>query len=276
MTHAEIGRAVDWAAAEGWNPGLHDADCFAMVDAEGFIGGLLDGELVSSISVVNYDPSFAFLGFYIVQPSVRGRGHGLSTWQAGIAHAGSRVIGLDGVVAQQENYRRSGFALAYRNIRYGGIARVPRGKPRDGCRVLPATDVPIASLLAYDRIGFPAPRPAFLKTWLTAPDHVARVLTRDGALAGLAVARPCRKGVKVGPLFADDDASAEALFAAVTIGFAAGTELFLDVPEINAAAVALAESAGLTPVFETARMYRGAPRAIDISRVFGVTSFELG
>ena len=37
-----------------------------------------------------------------------------------IAHAGTRVVGLDGVVAQQQNYRKSGFALAYANIRYGG------------------------------------------------------------------------------------------------------------------------------------------------------------
>ena len=34
--------------------------------------------------------------------------------------------GLDGVVAQQANYRKSGFALAYANIRYGGtIAASP-------------------------------------------------------------------------------------------------------------------------------------------------------
>ncbi len=31
-----------------------------------------------------------------------------------------RTIGLDGVLAQQENYRKSGFQLAYRNIRYCG------------------------------------------------------------------------------------------------------------------------------------------------------------
>lgn len=26
MTKADIGLAIDWAAGEGWNPGLHDAD----------------------------------------------------------------------------------------------------------------------------------------------------------------------------------------------------------------------------------------------------------
>jgi hypothetical protein len=31
------------------------------------------------------------------------------------------TIGLDGVVAQQGNYLKSGFQLAYRNIRYQGV-----------------------------------------------------------------------------------------------------------------------------------------------------------
>ena len=52
--------------------------------------------------------------------------------------------------------------------------------------------------------------------------------------------------------------------------------LFLDVPEPNAAAVALAQAAGMAPVFETARMYTRPPPPVRAERVFGVTSFELG
>jgi len=33
---------------------------------------------------------------------------------------------------------------------------------------------------------------------------------------------------------------------------------------------------GLAPVFEAARMYLGVPPPVDIAKVFGVTSFELG
>src|ERR1700754_4064587 len=120
MRPDEIPLAVDWAAAEGWNPGLADAACFATVDPQGFLIGELDGEMAATISCVNYNDSFAFLGFYIVRADLRGRGHGLRIWQQAIPHAGPRVIGLDGVVAQQGNYRKSGFALAYANIRYGG------------------------------------------------------------------------------------------------------------------------------------------------------------
>src|ERR671935_2946962 len=120
MRPAEVAIALDWAAAEGWNPGLADAACFASVDRDGFLIGELDGTAAATISCLNYDDRFAFLGFYIVRADLRGRGYGLRIWNAAIAHAGARTIGLDGVVAQQDNYRKSGFSLAYRNIRFGG------------------------------------------------------------------------------------------------------------------------------------------------------------
>jgi len=68
----EISIAVDWAAAEGWNPGLGDAACFAIPDAKGFFVGEIDGEPVATISCVNFDDRFAFLGFYIVRSGFRG------------------------------------------------------------------------------------------------------------------------------------------------------------------------------------------------------------
>ena len=115
--------------AEGWNPGLADDACFASVDPEGFFIAELDGEPVAIVSCVNYDARFAFLGFYIVRADLRGKGYGLRIWNAAIAHAGPRVIGLDGVVAQQDNYRKSGFRLAYANVRYGGTVAAPAAPP---------------------------------------------------------------------------------------------------------------------------------------------------
>ncbi len=112
---------VEWAAQEGWNPGLTDADCFYAADPAGFLVGRLGDEPIGCISVVRYEPAFAFLGFYIVKPEQRGRGHGFRLWQAGMARLNDRVVGLDGVIAQQENYKKSGFVLAHRNIRFGGV-----------------------------------------------------------------------------------------------------------------------------------------------------------
>ena len=272
MRPDEISIAVNWAAAEGWNPGLADDACFAAVDPEGFFIGELDGFPAGTVSCVNYSASFAFLGFYIVRPDLRGRGYGLSLWRAAIAHAGARVIGLDGVVAQQQNYRSSGFELAYANVRYGGTVTVPHARQPG---VIALTEVSLATVAAYDATVFPAPRTAFLRAWIGSPGHVGCALVRDGGLAGWGVIRPCRKGRKIGPLVADDRATAEVVLSAL-LASAGGGEIFLDVPSINRDAVALGQGLGLAPVFETARMYTGAIPPLRLERVFGVTTFELG
>jgi len=269
MKPDEVALAVEWAAAEGWNPGFADAACFAAVDPGGFLIGEYQGKPASTISVVNYN-GFAFLGFYIVRPDLRGRGLGYRTWQAGIAHAGARTMGLDGVVAQQDNYRKSGFAFAYNNVRYGGV---PRGVSAPSATV-PLGDVPIELIERDDATVFPAKRGSFLRSWISAPGHYGRALLRDQKLAAWGVIRPCRRGRKIGPLVADDRAAAETIFADL-VGRDEG-EVFLDVPQVNRDAVALAVAAGLSPVFETARMYSGPIRPLAVERIFGVTTFELG
>ncbi len=86
MTKQDIKTAIDWAAAEGWNPGLHDAESFYAADPSGFLIGEIDGEPVSTLSAVKYGNSFGFMGFYIVKPTYRGKGYGIQLWNAGIKY----------------------------------------------------------------------------------------------------------------------------------------------------------------------------------------------
>lgn len=272
MTPAEVALAVDWAAAEGWNPGLDDVPCFLAEDPGGFLMAFVDGEPAACISVVNYGETFGFLGFYICRPGLRGRGIGYRLWQAGMARHGARVVGLDGVVDQQANYRKSGFELAFRNIRYTGVPVVAApGDPRL-VRIGPAE---ADAVLAYDRPFFPAPREAFLRCWLGGSSRTGWALIEDGAVTGYGIVRKCRDGGKIGPLFADDETRADLLFRRLAASMP-GEALSLDTPEPNAQAVTLAARYGLTPSFETARMYRGPAPDLPLPRLFGITTFELG
>ncbi|CAH2400084.1 GNAT family N-acetyltransferase [Mesorhizobium ventifaucium] len=262
---------VDWAAVEGWNPGLGDAVAFHAADPEGFIGAFVDGEMVAGISAVAYGEDFGFIGLYICRPDRRGEGHGKAVWDAGMARLGDRTIGLDGVVEQQANYRSMGFVPAYRTIRFVGSPNGP-AEVDSGIRAIGPELVP--DVLDYDSRFFPAPRRSFLKHWLR-PPHVALAIVRDGAIEGYGVARRCREGCKIGPLFANSLEAASRLFAA--LAHRSGPEdVHLDVPETSGSFAALLSSAGLQPGFETARMYRGKAPQLAQSGVFAITTLELG
>lgn len=273
MSLDEVPLAIEWAAQEGWNPGLHDAETFPAADRQGFFVGALEGEPVASISVVKYEPGFAFLGLYIVRPEWRGRGLGWALWQHGMASASGRQVGLDGVVEQQPNYRKSGFELAWRNVRHEG--RGGASAP-DDARVVDLAAVPFDAVCAYDNAYFPAERTSFLRAWLTQPDAAARGWVEDGRLQGYGLIRRCRSGWKIGPLFAEREHIAECLFLALCARASVEEPVYLDLPEANAAAVALAKRHHMRMVFETARMYTGQPPAVNMRGLYGVTTFELG
>lgn len=273
MRRDEVDLAVEWAAREGWNPGLRDAEVFHATDPDGFHVGLLDGEPVATISAVKYADSFAFVGFYIVAPEQRGNGYGLRAWNEAMATLRGRNAGLDGVVDQQANYRKSGFRLAYRNVRYQGSVASDHVDDRG---IVPLSALPFDAICRYDRAFFPAARDTFLRRWVAQPDYAGAAIVRDGAIAGYGVIRPCRSGYKIGPLFADAPAGAEQLFTALCARAAAGAAVFLDIPETNAEAVALVQRHGMNAAFETARMYTGEFPDLPLARLYGVTTFELG
>ena len=273
----EMDLPIRWAAKEGWNPGRRDGAAFHAADPEGFLVAELAGRPIGVISAVKTGARFGFLGFYIVAPEERGKGYGMALWRAAMSRLEGRAVGLDGVLAQQANYAKSGFVLAHRNVRHGGLA--PSREAAEAADLAPglrpAEAASFAELAAYDAVHFGCERATFLRAWLALPESRTRVLRRGGAIVGYGVARRCGEGVKIGPLFADDEAAADVLFGALA-GLAPGEIVFLDTPEPNAAAVSLARRRGLGPVFETARMYRGPAPALPLDRIYGITSFELG
>lgn len=273
MDRADLDVAVSWAAKEGWNPGRADAECFYAADPSGFFMGYLGEEPVASISAVKYGKSFGFVGFYIVKEEHRGKGFGWRIWQRAMESLAGRIVGLDGVVAQQDNYRKTGFSLGYNNIRFEGVGG---GLPSEDRDIVSLQSLPFDAVAAYDAPFFPDDRKRFLQRWITQPGSVALGLCEHGTLRGYGVARPCVNGWKIGPLFADEPKGADKLMHALRARTPHGAPIFLDVPEVNEAALDLARRLKMTKTFETARMYRGRPPEIPLDRLYGVTTFELG
>lgn len=276
MTRQEVDILVDWAVQEGWNPGLHDAEIFWQTDPQGFIAAERAGEMIGGGAIIAYEGRFGFMGFFIMQPAWRGQGLGNRLWQYRKQTLLARLtppplIGMDGVFAMQAYYASGGFQLFTRDLRFEGVGVAAALADE----LVPLSSVPFEQVLAYDTAHFPAPRPTFLQQWIVQPDSRALGAVHDGAVRGYGVVRACRQGYKIGPLFAADAATAEALFCGLG-DYAPGAPLFLDVPEINAAALALARRHHMREVFGCARMYLGSPPDLPQAEIFGVTTFELG
>jgi GNAT superfamily N-acetyltransferase len=276
LRRTELDIVLDWAAAEGWNPGLHDADAFWAADPEGFIGMEIDDQLVGSASIVSYGAKLGFVGLFIVCPEWRRRGLGTEFWNFFIKRLVERLeagapASLDGVFDMQAYYARSGFTFSHRNLRMEGV-----GKASEISTVLvELSTLPFRDVLQYDQAHFGMERAEFLKHWINPPGGYGLTIPLEGGIAGYGVIRPCRKGFKIGPLFANDLDTAELLFAGLA-DHAAGSPIFLDVPENNPKALELAAKHGLKECFGCARMSTGLLPAIPWHNVYGVTTFELG
>ena len=281
MTRSEVDELVSWAAQEGWNPGLHDAELFWATDPDAFIAADLNGEMIGGGAITAYNGEFGFMGFFIVRPEFRGQGLGNTLWHARRQRLLNRLgpgttIGMDGVFDMQSYYAKGGFVFAHRDMRFQAeIPDPPAAAPTDNPNIVPLANVPFEQLLAYDRTCFPAPRPNFLRGWIAQPDALALGNMADGQLNGYGVVRRCGEGCKIGPLFANDAQIANALYSQLA-QFAAGGPLFLDIPENNPAALALVAQHKMVEVFGCARMYLGEAPEIAHERIFGVTTFELG
>ena len=269
---------IEWAAAEGWNPGISDLDAFYAADSDGFFMAWLNGQPVASISVVKYGNNFGFLGFYIVHPDHRGTGIGISIWNTGMDYLANRTVGLDGVIEQVGNYKKSEFVLAGRNIRYTGVPKFEKNE-HSGIPTKNIGALDIDKVLAYDLPFFQANRAKFINEWVSpdhAPDRKTKIALSGDNLTGYGTTRACRTGYKIGPLFAENKETALELFNQLCRDLPNNSEVSLDVPENNKVGLLMAIDCGLEPVFETARMYRGPYTFTDTSKIFGITTFELG
>ncbi|MGD9817133.1 MAG: GNAT family N-acetyltransferase [Desulfomonilaceae bacterium] len=273
MNRGELDMACDWAAKEGWNPGIYDSECFYAQDPDGFFIGLLDDRPVAMVSAVAYGRTYGFMGFYIVEQDYRDTGYGLQMWEAGLDYLGNRCIGLDSVRPDLVSQKRPEFKPAYTNFRFKWL------KDREfdiEHKVIPLSDISWATLMPYDYEVFTFERENFLRSWISVPGTLSFGVIRNDKLLGYGVIRQCREGFKVGPLFADDNAAARSLFNALTKDLDSGTAVFLDTPLVNTSALDLTHDYGMVEVFRTTRMYRGKQPLLPLHKWFGVTTFELG
>ena len=276
MRWEEAAALGEWAAAAGWNPGLADIAVAWGHDPEAFIALRKDGALIGGGAIMAYGRAAGFMGLFILRPEWRQQGLGRGLWHERLRRLQARLdpgapIGMDGVFEMVPFYEAGGFRSLHRDLRFEGLAEPGNADPA----VEPLVAVPTAAIAGYDAAVTGLARPGFLAAWLGVPGGYGVALREGGQLRGYGFARPCRHGVKIGPLLADTPALAERLLGSL-LAARPGVPVALDVPEPNAAALAMVRARGWREAFGCARMETGGTLPVDLRRVFGVTSFEFG
>ena len=146
-------RSLDWAATEGWNPGLDDAAAFQAADPDGFLGAFVDGEMVAGISAVAYDDRFRLHRPLHLPPGCAGRAmarrSGTPAWRVS-------AIARSASTAWSRSRPTTGAGL-HAGLQDSPVQRAP-GRPAVGAerlRTVTTKLVPTSSPMT--RIAFPRP-----------------------------------------------------------------------------------------------------------------------
>jgi GNAT superfamily N-acetyltransferase len=279
MTYAEAEAIFALASIEGWNPGQYDLQCAWECDPEAFIAFRYQGKMIAGGSIFRHNPSFGFMGLFIVDEAYRGLGIGRRLWNERLQRLRARlapdaVIAMDGVFAMEGFYTAGGFEPAYEVVRYQGLPDGALAKAINAPKPIRAS-ISDDLLTAHDRAHVPYDRTTLLASWLSQPATVKAATFKDGALVGFGLARPAQSGFKIGPLIADDAAVAQGLLADLILQ-TEGAHIQIDVPSPNQAGVTLAKSFGLEASFGCRRMYFGGKPDADLSSTFAAMSLEFG
>ncbi|MFM7084673.1 MAG: GNAT family N-acetyltransferase [Hyphomicrobium sp.] len=275
MKDDEIKILEEWVVKEGWNPGLSDFAVARKSDPDCFIALREGSTLVGGGSIMSYDGNYGFMGLFIIREDHRRKGLGKELWYWRRDHLLKRLkpnasIGMDGVFHMVPFYERGGFKPAHRDLRFEGIASGEKFSD-----IIHFTVRNFDEIDKFDRVYVPAPRSSFLRDWMSQPgSYVVGARDRD-RLVGYGIARPCRVGFKIGPLFAETDACAKKILLTL-LDFIKGEQVQMDIPEGNTSSIRFVFELGLKETFGCMRLYyRQAPK-IQLQHIYAVTSLEFG
>ncbi|WP_071795201.1 GNAT family N-acetyltransferase [Natronohydrobacter thiooxidans] len=229
FTEAHLPGALALSQAAGWPHRIEDW-ALGLSVSQG-VAAVSNGRVVST-GLCSFHGPVATLNMIIVDETMRGQGLGRQVMERIIALAGDREMRL---VATDEGlplYRKLGFSEAGRIVQLQGLARAT--PPERPVCVGPAD---IDMLAAMDLAASGMQR----QPLLTRIAEMGETLTTEG---GFALLRPFGRGHVLGPVVAQDAATARALIAAAA-SHLAGHFLRIDMPEDQGLA-AFVETLGLS------------------------------
>ncbi len=272
---AELPDAEALVAEAGWNQVAADWRMF--LDFGTVRAVRADGRVIATAATLPYGGRCAWISMVLVAAAQRRRGlatHLLHRCIADVTAAGLVPV-LDATPAGRTVYAPLGFADAWGFARLASQSRTFKVAPSCAAVINPITDSVWPALCRHDAAIFGADRSQILARMrgrLPAADLFAE---RDGRIVGMLLGRDGRTASHLGPLIADDHATATALLARA-LGRIAGL-VYVDLADAKMETRCWLESSGFAPQRPFTRMFLGRGQSFgDVARTFAVIGPEFG
>lgn len=270
---AVLVQSAHWNQVEAdWRVFLDHGTVYALRDEA--------GRVIATAATLPHG-GFAWISMVLVAPEHRRKALGTKLLRRCIDDLLARnlVPVLDATPAGREVYRPLGFLDAWGFHRLA--LRVRAAAPAAAASALPAgvtirtiADTVWPALCRYDAAAFGAARSKLLNR-LRGRSPAELVALRGEAVCGFLLGRDGRVASQLGPLIADDDATAQALLAR---GIAAVEgPIYIDVPDSKTALLSFLAAQGFIPERPFTRMLHGRSTGFeDAARTYALAGPEFG
>jgi len=276
MRPDDIDAGLELCRLAGWNQKAEDWRRMLALAPDGVFVDEQDGRVVATGSAIHYDTRIGWIGMVLVHPEYRRRGIASAIMNRcidALRDRGIQSIKLDATDQGRPVYAKLGFRDERPIVRYVGAPH--RRALASPSAARPVADADWPQIARLDEQAFGADRIALLKH--LAAEGSAVVLSEGDRLRACGFVRPGHNAAQLGPLVAEDEASARAVAEALLAAHAPEQQLYWDVLPDNAHADRLAESYGLTVARRLTRMVLGDVNHCGrIELVHAVAGFELG
>lgn len=275
LTSTDLPLGMRLKSAAGWNQTEADWRRALSLDPQGSFVGQLDGADVGTVASVTFGP-VAWIGLMLVDPAARGRGVGKRLMLAALEYLDRRgvmTVRLDATPQGEPLYRQLGFAADFLLHRWSGRPQTRESKiPSEIAPIGPANLSAVAQL---DRQITRTDRSPLIAALLDETPRLAHLVRRDDRVAGYLLSRAGTNATQIGPCLADDPDAGAALLR-FALARLADQPVFIDIPEVNEPARAIAQEHGLAIQRPLQRMTRGAKVAEQAEKIWAAFGPEKG
>ena len=273
MTVRDIPAGMRLCASAGWNQLEEDWRVFLESPGSAAFLAEIGGCIAGTAAVVRYG-DLAWIAMMLVDPAHRRGGIGKQLFAKALETVrDAPCVGLDATAMGEPLYRRYGLVNDYTLVRTKSTVEASRFQPFAGrARRMISADLP--AVLVRDRAVFGADRGALLASLFSRAPRCAWIVTGGDGVRGYTLGRPGRVFHQLGPVVADDAATARELVAGCLAQWA-GRLFVMDVPTLDSTWIAWLESVGFGVERPFVRMFlEGHTHPGEPARQYAITGPE--